>query len=182
MKFIDQIVVNRKIESVFAWLAQPEHLVQVITLGPAGQKISNDSLPPPSSQGSSSSRPPLQPEVEIHNLTAIPLRVGATFQFVIRIKVSSQEWRTFHSGSVEMTEYMPPHSLGFKSHRKKYPPVDYRMTLYSEQERTSITCVAMTHPGWRGLLYLLPVFTSLAKTLLAGQMHMLKEQLEREIE
>ncbi|MFL5627956.1 MAG: hypothetical protein ACJ788_20435 [Ktedonobacteraceae bacterium] len=182
MKFTDQIVVHRKIEAVFAWLAQPAHLVQLITIGPAGQKLSIHSQPPASGEGSSSPTPP-ESKVEIHNLAATSLSGGATFQFVIRLKFQSQEWRMWHSGSVEITEYRPPYALALKSRREKYPPLDYRMTLQPQQEGTSIIVVVMTHPGWRGLLYyLVPALTSLSKVVMAGQIQMLKEQLEREAE
>jgi hypothetical protein len=180
MKFTDRIMVNRKIETVFAWIAQPEHLIQWIQSGPAGQKTSIDPLSPTPDEASSLRTHTIESEVEIQNLSAIPLRVGATFQYVIRIRIPSHEWRTSRSSSVEITEYVPPHSLAFKARSGSHLPVHHRMTLHSLNEGTTVSFAVTTPFGW--LPSLIPQYTSFSKKQLTGQMRMLKAQLEIEAE
>lgn len=188
------IVVNRSIEDVFAWLAQPEHIVQLLTFDPVAHKEDLAStFPPLHSSHSLFGKWFLQwsfamvrqidtSEIEIQQLSALPLQRGTTFHYIFRVRYPFKRtftWRTLQFGDIEVVEYDPPYQFAFLHPGRILTLVSgfntfHRLTLASQQGGTVIRYTQSAEDAYA------PDLEPRHKAELATQLRTIKERLEHD--
>lgn len=162
MKCRGQVVFQQSLESVFAWLAQPEHIVQLITPDFSNPTGSHDPQSSLSSEEAPSSMSQFEAKREIQNLSETVLHTGTTFQFTLQIRRDlSYEWRTLGSESITIIEYMAPYRLSFKlgksssllsSPFSQHLLREYLLTFHTQQDGVLVRCTQTVHMGLLGRL------------------------------
>lgn len=190
-----EVVVNRSIEDVFAWLAQPEHIVQLITFDPVARKEDLESIYLPSHSSHSlfgkwflkwslaMVRRIDTSEIEIQQLSALLLHRGTTFHYIFRIRYPVKrtfKWRTLQYGDIEVVEYDPPYQFAFIHPGRILTLVSgfntfHRLTLASQQGGTVIRYTQSAEDACA------PDLEPRHKAELAEQLRTIKELLEHDI-
>jgi hypothetical protein len=189
------VVVNRSIEDVFAWLTQPEHIVQFITFDPVAHKEDLESTFPPSHSSHSlfgklflklslaMVRRIDTSEIEIQLLSALPLHVGTTFHYIFRARYPLKrtvKWQTLQRGDIEIVEYDPPYQFAFTHPGRILTLVSgfntfHRLTLAPQQGGTVIRYTQSAEDAYA------PDLESQHKAELVVQLRTIKELLEHDV-
>lgn len=190
-----EVVVNRPIEDVFAWLAQPEHIVQLITFDPVAHKEDLEStFPPLHSSHSLFSKLFLKwslawvrridtSEIEIQQLSALPLHRGTTFHYIFRVRSPLKRtftWQTLQHGDIKVVEYDPPYQFAFIYPGRIHTLVSrfdtlHRLTLASQEGGTVIRYTQSAEDAYE------PDLELRHKAELAVQLRTIKELLEHDV-
>ena len=159
MRLSASILVSRPIETVFAWITQPEHVVH--WLQSRLDVVEGETVQPLRISAG-----------EIQDVSAVPLHEGATFRYVSPESSSS---------TIEITEYLPPRTFSFEVFNTGSSLSEqrsrYSMILQPVGEETRLSYTMTIYPGclWNLIAQL---SAPLSRKVLMQQMRELKAQLE----
>jgi hypothetical protein len=153
------LLVSQPIETTFAWITEPEHIVQWIQS--RLDVIEGDTVQPWRISAG-----------EIQDLSAGPLQRGATFRYI-----NSES----SSCTIKIMDYASPRTFSFEvfqtgSQREK-PGSRHSILLQSVGEETNLSYTITSYPGclWA---FMERLWAPLSRKVLLQRMRELKEQLE----
>ncbi len=169
MNIKSSIMVNRSIETVFAWFANLDHVAFMAQQEESGKRTSGFFFIP------NFINPRSVHLQEIQHMTGGPLRMGTAFTLVYASK-----WDASSSAiSVEITAYEPPRIIAFTFSDKVRTPTHLLFALVPVAGGTEFTCVAKVEDPKIVIFKLLkPFYVLLMKKGLRPDVQRLKELLE----